>query len=416
MPKTFTIVGIDPGTTVGISVLDLNGNLILTMSSKDMSVNDIIEKILDSGIPSIVATDVSSAPQTVEKIAVSMGAKLFYPAASISVREKNEIAKMYPSVKNAHERDSLSAALKAYQYYVNKFENIDSRLRELGLMGISGEVKTMVVKGHSVNSAIDLLTYERSAAGDKGVAREERPKRMVDDKDLSIQELQIRISNQRSYIDDLSKQMAAQRREINRLRSNIEQYDMDAAINAKRSKGVMSKNKVIKKQQVQILELKERNAQLEKTLDETREIRSLDLNEKVMVCKYLAQYTKSAILELDGRFRIRKGDIIYINDCSGGGTATSQLLCEKEIKAVIYCKGMSHSAKSLLEKCEVALINNEKVPVKVHEDLAIVDRDAFEREYVSWKEYNRMNKKKEVHDWLDGMISQYRYERRKKTK
>jgi len=415
MSKVFTIVGVDPGTTVGISIMDFNGKLLETTSSKDMSINDIIEKILEYGMPSIVATDVSNIPQTVEKISVSLGAKIFYPSSPISIKEKNEIAKIFPSVSNAHERDSLSAAYKAYHYYRNKFENIDARLKEIGQKSLSEKVKALVVKGHSVSNAIELLT-EVDRSEEKVPGRGEKEEYKGEERDLVIQKLQIRIINQRNYINDLSNEIADLKSKIETFSARLERYDSESVVKVKKSKEVMSKNKVIKKQQMQLLELKKRNAYLQRTINEIREVRALDLTDKVIVCKFMDHYNKAAIVELDSTFKLRPGDVVYIHDCSGGGTSTSQMLCDRQIKAVIFGKNMSHAARETLESCDIALISSEKINIKMHEDFAIVDKASFEEEYENWKRKHKANKDKEAQDWLDDMISKYRYERRKKTK
>lgn len=414
MSKAYTIVGIDPGTTVGIAVLGFDGRLLGILSSKELSVNSIVEKILEYGIPSIVATDVSTVPQTVEKIAVSLGARIFFPPCPILVKEKNEIAKQYPSVKNAHERDALSAALKAYQHFINKFENIDSRLKELGLEGMSEDVKALVVKEHSVSKAIDLLSIGEQDERPSDSAP--KPTREPNTRDVLIGELQSRILNQKMYIDELEKKRDAQGKLLEQLQRRIDLFDHQAQLKAKRTKQIVSKNNIIKNQQVQLLELKKENTELKRMIEELREIRMLDLQDRVLVCKVLDQFNKSSISCLDERFTIRKDDIIYIGDCSGGGASAAQLLCDKRIKAIIHGNDMSHTAIEQLKSCGVALISACDVPIRLQEDYGIIDKDSFEHEYGRWKMKYLEERKKETHDWLDGLIKDYRYERRRKSK
>ncbi len=65
MVRRHIIVGIDPGTTVGLPMLDLHGEICALYSSKDMSIDDIVERIIGEGLPVIIATDVETLPQTV---------------------------------------------------------------------------------------------------------------------------------------------------------------------------------------------------------------------------------------------------------------------------------------------------------------------------------------------------------------
>ena len=413
MSKVYTIVGIDPGTTVGIAVLDFYGDLLGIISSKSLSVDDIVEKIMEFGTPSIVATDVSTVPQTVEKIAVSLGAKIFSPRNPISIREKNEIAKEYPDIKNAHERDSLSAAIKAYQAYMNKFENIDARLKNLGLEDLKDNVKALVVKEYSVSSAIEKITVSQAGPEvEKGRIETAVPVK----KDEHISELCTRIENQRSYISDQNLAMEAMKRRIRGLESKISSYNEEARIKSSRSKQIISKNMMIKKQQMQLLELRRENKRLVKIIDELRGIRLLQLKNEVIVCKILEQFNKTSINDLENKFKIGPGEVVYIQDCSGGGTSAARTLCEKNIKAIIYGSDMSHTAREILDKCGIALIDGERVHLKLHEDYGVIDKDTFIFEYNIWKERHEMSMERKKHEWLDHMIKEYRYERKKKIK
>ena len=91
---------------------------------------------MEYGNPLVVASDVNPAPKFVEKIAASLGSKIFYPEFSLSRKEKRKIVEDYEDViKSAHEKDALAAGLKAFKNYHelilkvkaaagNNFENV----------------------------------------------------------------------------------------------------------------------------------------------------------------------------------------------------------------------------------------------------------------------------------------------------
>ena len=56
--RKYTIVGIDPGTTVGIAILSLDGELLLSESIRGISHDEVVRMIAEYGKPAIVATDV----------------------------------------------------------------------------------------------------------------------------------------------------------------------------------------------------------------------------------------------------------------------------------------------------------------------------------------------------------------------
>ena len=56
------ILGIDPGTTCGIAALDLNGNLLLIKSQRELLRSEVVDLTLSIGEPVAIASDVSTYP------------------------------------------------------------------------------------------------------------------------------------------------------------------------------------------------------------------------------------------------------------------------------------------------------------------------------------------------------------------
>ncbi len=112
------IVGIDSGTSVGVAILDSHGNILSLSSKKLQTKGDVIRQIMKYGNPVVIASDVNPAPKFVEKIAASVGSKIFYPDFSMSRREKQKIVRDYEEeINSAHEKDALAAGLKAFRNY-----------------------------------------------------------------------------------------------------------------------------------------------------------------------------------------------------------------------------------------------------------------------------------------------------------
>lgn len=411
MGKRFTIVGVDPGTTVGIAQIDLDGRLLDLFSSKEFSINDIIERIRSCGYPVIIATDVTSVPQTVEKIAASLDARLYIPRGVITLREKNEIAKDYP-VRNAHERDSLSAAVKAYQQYHAKFENIDARLREMDMEHYSDEVKSLVLKDYSVSKAIDALSKvdEPTHVDEKRLQTGPVP---AAPHGTEVSVLKNRLKNQRSYISELEDALGQARKEAERIDQKLRSARDRTVVEAKKSEVIRQKTTIIRTLQEEVAQLKRETRRLAEENRELKDMRSLQMKEEIMVTKVLDQFSKTEIAALDERFGIRKDDILYIRDSSGGGASTALALCERRIKALITDTDMSHTSQERLTSCGIAIFSTEEVPVKEVDEYAVIDRDTFDAAYQRWTERQRELQRTKSSAWLEGLIKDYRYERKK---
>ncbi|RLF82859.1 DUF460 domain-containing protein, partial [Thermococci archaeon] len=168
------IVGLDPGITVGIAALDLNGQVLTTYSERNMAISDVIKFISEIGHPIIISTDVNPAPGLVEKIARSFKALLFVPRESLKVEEKNELLRnLGVTVEDDHQRDALTAAYKAYLRLKPKLDHVDAKLRELEIGGKGEEIKALVVQGYNLGEAI-LKVKEKEKPKEEIRAAEEK--------------------------------------------------------------------------------------------------------------------------------------------------------------------------------------------------------------------------------------------------
>ncbi len=138
--KRNLIVGIDPGITCGLAILDLDANPIVLKSEKAISVSDIINQIMDIGKPIIVAADVTPTPDYIKKVASKFNSTIFVPKVLMKGEKKRELVNKFLHehelfIKDAHIIDALAAALKAYNYYKDKFIQIEIKL-EKSLLGV----------------------------------------------------------------------------------------------------------------------------------------------------------------------------------------------------------------------------------------------------------------------------------------
>ena len=56
--KKRTIIGFDPGLTVGIAIIDLNGHILSLKSFKEAKYSDVVREVISHGHAIIVASDV----------------------------------------------------------------------------------------------------------------------------------------------------------------------------------------------------------------------------------------------------------------------------------------------------------------------------------------------------------------------
>jgi len=153
LPKT--IIGFDPGTTAGLAVLNLNGELLLLKSLRHWSRSSIILEALSIGDPVLIATDRAEAPRAVRELAQSLNLAVFETGKEEMFDNKISIINEYASKRNVriedeHQASALYAALKAYNSFKNEFRNIELNVeRKISDFkeALVDEVKSDLIKG-----------------------------------------------------------------------------------------------------------------------------------------------------------------------------------------------------------------------------------------------------------------------------
>jgi len=130
----------------------LKGNVVLKFVERDVGEKKIVKVIRKTGIPSIIATDVSPPPHLVEKIAARFNAKLFSPPRSLMQGEKDKIGK---EIQDPHLRDAYAASVKAYREYANRMRQIDrleldekrkDKIKHLIIQGVRADIAVEAVR------------------------------------------------------------------------------------------------------------------------------------------------------------------------------------------------------------------------------------------------------------------------------
>jgi predicted RNase H-like nuclease (RuvC/YqgF family) len=154
------IVGIDPGTTKALAILDLKGDILSISSKRDMRKSELIKTILKHGHPVVIASDVSPSPQLVQKLSSIFGCKLFIPDKKFSVSDKQEVTKkFFNQMKNEHELDALAASLKAWKKYRELFNKVYHTLQKLGMLSLFEDVvkELLVEDSENIEHAINKV-------------------------------------------------------------------------------------------------------------------------------------------------------------------------------------------------------------------------------------------------------------------
>jgi predicted RNase H-like nuclease (RuvC/YqgF family) len=406
----YTVVGVDPGTTAAVAILTLHGEPISIYSSKNFSLGDMISFISQIGSPCIIAADVNPAPHTVDKLSRSFDCKLYIPPSDMLVEEKNVLTRNY-SFTNFHQRDALAAALRALEHYRAKFDNVDARLEEKGLLHYSDSVKFLVLKGYTVEKATEILQETHEPEKPEVVILE--PPRELDVSELQkkVHELTQTVERLTEYRKELELQVKTLENSLEDAEREIRLYDRKTRKEAIESKTVKSRDSIIKKLRKELEIEREKDRILFQENEILKEMQILEYSQRAFPVKVLPHFSKEEIRAFDDRFGIRANDIVYLKDASGGGTSTVRELVEKGVRAVITHERMSHLAEEEFNRAQIPVFSEEEVNLKSLGNFGVIDKELFESACARWKTSAHIHEAQRVEQQLERIIEEYKEKR-----
>ena len=160
------VVGIDPGTTAGVAVLDLDGQLLATASGRGWERSELALFAHSFGEPVLVGTDMSPVPKGVGRVASVFACRVVKPTRGLRKQEKEQLTLPYAGPRgrkpwhNAHERDALAAALHALASYRPLLQRIHKKAIALGAEALEDDVRTLVLRERTnITNTIRELRY-----------------------------------------------------------------------------------------------------------------------------------------------------------------------------------------------------------------------------------------------------------------
>jgi predicted RNase H-like nuclease (RuvC/YqgF family) len=151
------IVGIDPGTTSAFAALSLDRRLVSLYSKRDAGREEMVSAMSEAGDPAVIATDVSVPPEFVTKIAAAFNARLSVPPKDMREPEKVHLSRGF-AFSNAHERDAIASAVKAYNAVANTLRKVERTLKEQGMADKVEEAQSLVLGGMRMDDVLSLFS------------------------------------------------------------------------------------------------------------------------------------------------------------------------------------------------------------------------------------------------------------------
>jgi len=404
--QRYLIVGIDPGTTVGLAALSLDGELICQTSSRQMAMPDVIEYLYRSGKPLVVATDVSPMPASVERIRRAFAAVAYTPKGDISVEEKKALCEGYP-YRNDHERDSLAAAVTAYRHYQGKFRNIAKRVPPGSDLD---EIRAGVVRGLPLEQILG-----RKAVPVAGEEAEEREEVVPGPRDDRLLQLDGMVKSLRAHVADLQEENAEKDREIARLQALIGKERSRQARDLKKEAEIAKRDEIVTNVKKQLRREERRTKKLVRQVERLRRLSARQAGEDRLAVKVLPSLSRDGVRTVEGDLGIGEGDVLYVKSTAGWGTGLLDLLGETGMRALLTRDHDARLETAFLER-GLVLLDAGAAGVEVRGRVGSLPKEGLEAEEARWEERRTAWTKEKKSEMIESIYKEYLSEREREVK
>ena len=350
IPPRSLIIGIDPGTTTGIAIVDFSGRILVVASRREFGLSSAIRMTNSYGKPIVVACDVSRPqrrPKFVERLQRNFGATIIRPSKVVGKEAKREFLRNYGEEveklgrMDSHSRDALYAALSAYRNVEKSLTRVKDIVVETdpSLLPFLDEIQGDVVSGTHPSFAIEAIKSRIQAAEAlSSIGDTIEPKKSTSQNPPYLDEV-LRAERENELLLDEIEYL----RELSQDQKNDRILLLRELDKAKRSRSLrVETDKRIRVRDKQIRSLKEElRLRLEETKNLERRIRMLqDLRliwaqDKLMPLKCISRFVENSIDETEAILGINEGEVVFILDPSGGGSRTAERLALAQVRAIL---------------------------------------------------------------------------------
>ena len=320
--QRYLIVGVDPGISTGLAILDIDGAPLEIISGRGLDRSDIVSHVLAHGTPIIVATDVNPVPETVKRLAAMFNAELYVPSQSLSSDEKRQIVQEYISkyhwiaVEDNHQRDALAAAVRAFRSIESKLRQVESYVSKLGLEIQVDKIKVAVIKGKSTTEAVEeeiAKLYEEEEEGEEG-EREEKTEVIQEESEVEerLREEVKRLKRERQYL----------RERVRELEEKVSHLEFELDYKSKVIEPDEATARTIEMLKQEVRRLTEYSRSLESEITALRNMIASSnklflmlMRGEAVPAKKIHMLTSDALAKLERDFgRLRENDILYVEN------------------------------------------------------------------------------------------------------
>ena len=155
---------------------------------------------------------------------------------------------------------------------------------------------------------------------------------------------------------------------------------------------------------------------LKKTLERQKKAELIEETRGLQKLKPLSAFTREAVQLAAEQYSLEKGDWIFLEDASGGGKSTVELLREKEIAGVVAEGEMAPAVREHFLELRIPVFSSKKLPVQRINKMPFVRPEDVTAACAAWEGEMKDRLAKLQEERLESLFQEYRVERKKEEK
>jgi predicted RNase H-like nuclease (RuvC/YqgF family) len=217
-------------------------------------------------------------------------------------------------------------------------------------------------------------------------------------------------------VDDLKADLAEKDAALRGTSSKLDRLRDKTTREIKRDQEIKIRGKEIERLRALLRSERKYIKKLKKSLARQRNAEQIEELKGMRRLKPLEAFSKEAVALASERWGLENGDLVFLEDASGGGRNTADLLIAQGIEAVITDSDMSPAVREYFQESGIPVFSSKELPVQRIDGLPFVRPEDAVAARARWEEMRKAYLVERQAKKLESIFQEYRVERKKEEK
>jgi len=220
----------------------------------------------------------------------------------------------------------------------------------------------------------------------------------------------------RSYIDELRAVLDEKDAALRSASAKLERLQDKTAREIKRQHEVRIRDKEIVRLRSILKGERKYIKKLKKSLEREKKAEAIEEAQGLLRLKPLSAFTREAVLQAVEQYHLDEGDYVFLEDASGGGRGTAELLSQRKIAGLMVRGEMAPALREHFLDLGVAVYSARDVPVRMINGMPFARPEDVQAARAAWEEESAARRARKEAERLESLFEEYRVERKKEEK